>query len=111
MLERTCEAIAYCLLDLDLLEEQNLILRFGDLVVDFYDLTEQLSMLAMKTVLLKVMQMIAKGFLGLFRGEVINAQAGVRMLFTFSVVGGHYGNWDLRKRRAGDGGINMALNV
>ena len=33
---------------------------------------------------------------------MVDAQAGVRLIFTFGVVGGYYGNWELRRRRVGE---------
>lgn len=91
-LERTCEAFAYFLLDYDFLDEQDLVLRFGDFTLEFYDVAEHLSMLAVKTVVMKLMQMITMGLLGFVNGEMVDAQAGVRIIFAFGILGGGYEN-------------------
>lgn len=100
-----CEVFAYYLLDLDLLDEQDLALRFGEFTLEFYDLAGYLSMLAVKAVVMKLMQMVTQGLLGFFRGEMIDAQAGVRMIFAFGVLRGGHGDWELRKRSAGEKGM------
>ena len=87
------------LLDLDLLEAQGLVLRFGDFTLDLYDVSEHLSMLAVKAVLVRLIQMIAKGLLGFMTGELVDAQAGVRMIFAFGVLRGDYDTGGLRKRK------------
>ena len=109
-MERTCEAFALYLLDFDLLDQQDLILRFGDFTLEFHAVAEHLSMLAVKAVVWKLIQMIMKGLLGFVKGEVVNAQAGVRIIFAFGVLGGGYEDWDLRKRRAGEKGMTKSSN-
>lgn len=101
-MERTCEVFAYYLLDLDLLEEQGLVLRFGDFSFEVFDVAVHLNMLAVKAVIMKLIQMVMKGLLGFFEGEMVDAQAGVRMIFAFGVLGDGYENWELRKRRGGE---------
>ena len=103
-MERTCEAFALYLLDFDLLDQQDLVLRFGDFTLEYHDVAEQLSMLAVKAVVLKLIQMITKGLLGFVEGEMVNAQAGVKMIFALGVLGGGDGDRDVRKRRAGEKG-------
>ncbi|KAL9076839.1 MAG: hypothetical protein Q9161_000824 [Pseudevernia consocians] len=109
-MERTCEAFALYLLDFDLLDQQDLVLRFGDFTLEFHAVAEHLSMLAVKAVVLKLIQMIMKGLLGFVKGEVVNAQAGVRMIFAFGVLGGGYEDRELRKRRAGEKGMTKSSN-
>ena len=101
-MERLCEAFAYALLDLDLLADQHLVLRLGGFTLDFYDVAEQLSVLAMKAVVVKLMQMIGKGLFGFIRGEMISVRAGVRLLFAFGVLDDDYEDWGFRKRETGD---------
>lgn len=103
-LERACESFASSLFDYDLLYDEDLALHLGDFTLQFQDVAEQLSMLAVKTVLMKLIQMLQKGLLGFVEGELIDARAGVRMIFAFGVLGGAFGNWDLRKRTAGENG-------
>ena len=91
-LERTCQLFASSLFDYDLLYGQDLALHLGDFTLQFQDVAEQLSMLAMKTVVMKLFQMLQKGLLGFVEGELIDAQAGVRMIFAFGVLGGAFGN-------------------
>ena len=88
-LERTFELLAVLLLDFDYLEAQNLMLRFGDLTIDFYSVGEQLSILAIKAVLTRLAQWITLGLFGFVVGEVLDVQAEVRMGFAFGLVGGH----------------------
>lgn len=109
-MERTCEAFAYYLLDLDLLEEQQLVLRFGDFTLEFYDVAAYLSMLAVKAVVTKLLQMITKGLLGFVEGEIVDVQAGVRTLFAFGVLGGGYENRGIRKRKGGEKGMTEYSN-
>lgn len=104
-LDRTCEAFAFYLLDLDLLDEPDLVLRFGPFAIDFYDLALHLQMLAVKAVVMKLLELIAGGFLGFVKGEVMVAGAGTRMMFTFGVVGGQVGEWGLRRREVGGDGM------
>ena len=80
-------------------------LRFGDFILDLYDVSEQLNVLAIKAVVTKLLQLVARGMFGFVSGEMVNAQAGVRMIFTFAVVGGFYGNWELQRRRVGENGV------
>ena len=47
-------------------------------------------MLAVKAVVMRLLGMAARGLLGFVEGEVVDVTAGVRMIFTFGVVGG----WD-----------------
>ena len=61
-------------------------------------------MLAVKTVMLKLIQMLQKGLLGFFEGELIEGQAELRMIFAFGVLGGAFGDWEMRKRNFGEGG-------
>ncbi|KAF6232382.1 hypothetical protein HO173_009487 [Letharia columbiana] len=109
-MERTCEVFAYCLLDLDLLDQQDLVLRLGDFTLDFHDMAEHLSILAVKAVVMKLMQMIIKGLFGFVQGEMVDAHAGVRMIFAFGVLGVDYENRALRKRRAGEKGMTPSSN-
>ncbi len=62
-------------------------------------------MLAIKAVLMKLCQMIAKGFLGFVIGEVLDVHAGVRLIFALGVLGGQYEDWDLRKRTVTEGAV------
>ena len=103
-LERACQSFASSLFDYDLLYDEDLALHLGDFTLQFQDVAEQLSMLAVKTVIMKLIQMLQKGLLGFVEGELIDAQAGVRMIFAFGVLGGAFGNWDLRKRTVGENG-------
>ena len=86
-LDRFCEACAIALLDFDLLEAQYVSLRFGDLTLDFYNVGEYVSVLAMKAVVLKLLHMIGKVLRGFFKGEVLDLQAELRMVFTFGIRG------------------------
>ena len=54
-------------------------------------MAETLNILAIKAVLTKLLQMVMKGLLGFVKGEMVDAQAGVRMIFAFGVLGGGYG--------------------
>lgn len=65
-------------------------LRFGAFTLEYYDVVEVLNILAIKAVVTKVLQMVVKGLWGFVRGEMVDAQAGVRMIFAFGVLGG----WD-----------------
>ena len=87
-LERYYETVAFYLLDLDHLEGQDLLLRFGDLYIDFYDVVEQLSILAVKAIVRELIRLVAKGLLGFVGGELVDVDAGVRMAFAFGLVGG-----------------------
>lgn len=89
-LERFCDAIALVLVNFDLLDAQDLVLRVGALQLELRDVTEQLHMLAVKAVVMRLLGMAARGLLGFVEGEVVDVTAGVRMIFTFGVVGG----WD-----------------
>lgn len=85
--DRFCEACAIALLDFDLLEAQYVSVRFGDLSLNFYNVGEYVSVLAMKAVVLKLLHLIGKGLRGFFKGEVLDVQAEVRMVFTFGIRG------------------------
>ncbi len=110
-MERICEAFALCLLDFDLLEDQDLVMRLGHFTLEFHEVAEQLNLLAIKAVVMKLVQMITMGFLGFVSGEVVNAQAGVRMIFALGVLGGNFENWELRKRKAGEKGVTEVSNA
>lgn len=87
-LDRLLESLAYALLDLDLLEAQHLVLRLGAFTLDFYDVAERLSVLAIKAVLVRLARMVERGLLvGWVRGEVVDVRAGVRGVFALGVVG------------------------
>ena len=75
-----------------------------------YDVSEQLNVLAIKAVVTKLLQLVARGMLGFVSGEMVDAQAGVRMIFTFGVVGGFFGDWELRRRRVGANGVIEGSN-
>ena len=92
------------------MEAQDLVLRFGDFALDMYDVSEQLNVLAIKAVVTKLLQLVARGMLGFMSGEMVDAQAGVRMIFTFGVVGGFFGDWELRRRRVGGNGVIEVSN-
>lgn len=85
--DRFCEACAIALLDFDLLEAQYVSVRFGDLSLNFYNVGEYVSVLAMKAVVLQLLHLIGKGLRGFFKGEVLDVQAEVRMVFTFGIRG------------------------
>ena len=104
LLERALQVFAYSLFDYDLLYNQDLALHLGDFTLQFQDVAEHLSMLAVKTVMLKLIQMLQKGLLGFFEGELIEGQAELRMIFAFGVLGGAFGDWEMRKRNFGEGG-------
>ena len=104
ILERTLEVLAYSLFDYDLLYDQNLALHIGDFTLQFQDVAEQLSVLAVKTVMLKLIQMLQEGLLGFMEGELIEGQAEVRMIFAFGVLGGAFGDWEMGKRNVGESG-------
>ena len=53
-------------------------------------MVEQLNMLAVKAVVMKLLQMVMKGLLGFVKGEMVDAQAGVKMIFAFGVLGGGF---------------------
>ena len=103
-LERALSVLAYSLFDYDLLYDQDLALHIGDFTLQFQDVAEQLSVLAVKTVMLKLIQMLQNGLLGFFEGELIEGQAEVRMIFAFGVLGGAFGDWEIRKRNVGESG-------
>ena len=103
-LERALQVLASALFDYDLLYDQDLALHIGDFTLQFQDVAEHLSVLAVKTVIMKLIQMLQKGLLGYFEGELIGGHAEVRMIFAFGVIGGAVGDWDLRKRNVGEGG-------
>ena len=103
-LERTLEVLAYSLFDYDVLYDQDLALHIGDFTLQFQDVAEQLSVLAVKTVMLKLIQMLQNGLLGFVEGELIEGQAEVRMIFAFGVLGGAFGDWEMRKRNVGESG-------
>ena len=103
-LERALQVFAYSLFDYDLLYDQDLALHLGDFTLQFQDVAEQLSVLAVKTVMLKLIQMLQKGLLGFLEGELIEGQAEVRMIFAFGVLGGAFGDWEMRKRNVGESG-------
>lgn len=86
-LDRFCEACAIALLDFDLLEAQYFSLRFGDLSLDFYNIGEYVSVLAMKAVVLKLLHMIGKVLRGFLKGEILDVHAELRLVFTFGVRG------------------------
>lgn len=90
-MERTCEVFAYYLFDYDVLDAHDFVLRFGAFTLEYHDVVEILNILAIKAVVTKLMQMVMKGLLGFVKGEMVNAQAGVRMIFAFGVLGGGYG--------------------
>lgn len=110
-LEHALEVLAYSLFDYDLLYDQDLALHIGDFTLQFQDVAEQLSVLAVKTVMLKVIQMLQKGLLGFLEGELIGGQAEVRMIFAFGVVGGAFGDWEMRKRTVGESGRTSLASV
>ena len=84
-LERTCEVFAYYLLDLDHFEGQDLVLRVGGLTLEFHEVAERLSMLAVKAVVMRLAQMVMRGLVGFVVGEMVDARAGVRMVFAFGL--------------------------
>lgn len=90
-MERTCEVFAYYLFDYDVLDAHDFVLRFGAFTLEYHDVVELLNILAIKAVLTKLLQMIMKGLLGFVKGEMVDAQSGVRMIFAFGVLGGGYG--------------------
>ena len=104
LLERALQVFAYSLFDYEVLYNQNLALHLGDFTLQFQDVAEQLSVLAVKTVMMKLIQMLQKGLLGFVEGELIEGQAEVRMIFAFGVIGGAFGDWEMRKRDVGEGG-------
>lgn len=89
-MERTCETLAYYLLDYNLLDEQDFVLRIGAFTLEYHAMVEQLNMLAVKAVVMKLLQMVMKGLLGFVKGEMVDAQAGVKMIFAFGVLGGGF---------------------
>lgn len=97
-LERACEAIALWLLDFDLPEEQDLVLRVGAFTLELHEVAEHLSVLAVKAVVMKVLRMVLRGLLGFVEGEVVDVQAGVRMVFAFGVTGVGGEGWGVRRR-------------
>ena len=103
-LERALSVLAYSLFDYDLLYDQDLAVHIGDFTLQFQDVAEQLSVLAVKTVMLKLIQMLQKGLLGFVEGELIEGQAEVRMIFAFGVLGGAFRDWEMRKRKVGERG-------
>ena len=105
-LERALQVFASALFDYDLLYDQDLALHIGDFTLQFQDVAEHLSMLAVKTVIMKLIQMLQKGLLGFFEGELIEGHAEVRMIFAFGVIGGAFGDWEMRKRNVGGDGRN-----
>lgn len=90
-LERACEAAAYALLDLDAaLEGRDLVVRAGGLRLDLYDVAERLHVLAVRAVVVRLLRLVAGGFLlGFARGEVGDVRAGVRVVFTVGVPEGY----------------------
>lgn len=66
-------------------------LRFGAFTLEYHDVAEMLNILAIKAVVTRVLQMVMKGLLGFVEGEVVDARAGVRMVFAFGVLGGGLG--------------------
>ena len=85
MFERTCEVFAYNLLDLDQFEGPDLVVRVGGFTLEFHEVAERLSMLAVKAVVMRLAQMAMRGLVGFVVGEVVDARAGVRMVFAFGL--------------------------
>lgn len=86
-LDRFCEACANALLDFDLVEAPYVSLRFGDLTLDFNNVGQYVSVLAVKAVLMTLSLFFEQGLRGFFKGEVLDVQAELRMVFTFGVRG------------------------
>ncbi|KAM0801392.1 hypothetical protein BDR22DRAFT_820898 [Usnea florida] len=103
-LERALQVLAAALFDYDLLYDQDLAVHIGDFTLQFQDVAEHLSVLAVKAVIMKLVQLLQKGLLGYFEGELIEGHAEVRMIFAFGVIGGALGDWEMRKRNVGEGG-------
>lgn len=85
-LERIYDFMAFFLVDLDVLEEHDLTLRIGGFELEVHCVADILSVLAIKAILRKLVQMGFEGLTGLVVGEVVDVTTAVRTVFAFGLA-------------------------
>ena len=88
-LERTYDAIAIAIatVDIDALEQHDLAFRIGNFRFEVHCMVEYLSVLAVRTVIQHIGQMLQRGLTGLVTGEVVDVSSAVRVAFAFVLLG------------------------
>ena len=86
LLERVYDVLAYSVIDFDFLEQHDLEIRLGKLVLEFHCVAEYLSTLVVKAIVRRLGQMIQAGLTGFVAGEVVDVQTAIRTIFAFGVL-------------------------